>query len=46
MFGFEFGTIFVISCALLGVACIVRRKLKSDFAGLKPPPKVFSLFDR
>jgi hypothetical protein len=46
MFGFEPGTIIVLSIGILGIACTVHRKLKSDFAGLKPPPKFLSLFDR
>lgn len=46
MLGFEFGTIIMVSCGIFGVACLVRRKLKLDFPGLKPPPKVLRLFDR
>ena len=40
MFGFEFGTVIILAMGILGVARVVRRKLKNpDMSGLKPAPE-------
>ena len=48
MLGFEPGTILILAVGILGLACVVRRKLKSDFPGLKPDQEftVLRIFDR
>lgn len=49
MLNFEFGTVVVVVIGILGLACVVLRKLNNpDMSGLKPGPEftVLHLFDR